>query len=155
MFFPEHLLRTKVLNLRPWNVILHMFTRTGVQPNDRFSSYDYVVRIMRNGFLRLWQIPYMVRSTVPHPAVYKSWLAVHTRTISIIIKSVQPNDRLSSYDYVVRIMRNGFPRLWQIPYMVRSTVPHPAVYKSWLAVHTRTISIIIKKGSLPETLYYT
>ena len=31
IFFSEHLLKTKVLNLRTWNVILHMFIRTGVR----------------------------------------------------------------------------------------------------------------------------
>ena len=40
IYFSEHLLKTKVLNLRIWNVILHMFIRTGVQKCEPFPIHS-------------------------------------------------------------------------------------------------------------------
>ena len=38
--FSEHLLKTKVLNLRTWNVILHMFIKTGVQKCEPLPTHS-------------------------------------------------------------------------------------------------------------------
>ena len=39
-FFYDHLLMTKVPNLRTWNVILYMFIRTGIQKCEPFPTHS-------------------------------------------------------------------------------------------------------------------